>query len=164
MTNVTFSGNSATKGLGGAIALFGNSGTLINCTFADNHADFGSGYFGAALAGGTVLTIRNTIFWNNTSKDAGAGMTCATTGTGANDLQWPKNHIAGGGPDKECVAGITFADATLNALADNGGPTWTMTPKAGSPAIGIGKTCPATDQRGKPRKADGCTAGAVEAD
>jgi hypothetical protein len=164
MTNVTFSGNSATKGLGGAISLFGNGGTFLNCTFADNHADFGSGYFGAALAGGTKFTIGNTLFVNNTSKDAGAGMTCAGTSDGANDLQWPKNHLVGGAPDTACVTGITFADATLSPLADNGGPTWTMAPKPGSPAIGLGKACPKTDQRGHARKADGCTAGAYEVD
>ena len=45
---------------------------------------------------------------------------------------------------------------------DNGGPTKTMAPAAGGPAAGAGKSCPTTDQRGKPRKADGCTAGAYE--
>jgi hypothetical protein len=49
----------------------------------------------------------------------------------------------------------------LGALGDNGGDTETMLPAAGSPAIGIGTGCPATDQRGQPRPA-ACTAGAVE--
>ena len=55
-----------------------NGGTLTNCTFANNHAVAGSGYFAAAIAGGQKLTIQNTLFWNNTSQDAGAPMTHAT--------------------------------------------------------------------------------------
>ncbi len=47
------------------------------------------------------------------------------------------------------------------AVEDNGGPTETMMPGAGSPAIGKGTGCPATDQRGDPRGA-ACTLGAVE--
>ena len=164
MTNVTLTSNRATKSLGGAVSLFGNGGHLASCTFADNHADAGSGIFGAAIAGNTTFTIDNTIFANNTSQDAGAPMTCQDgSSTGAGNLQWPRNHLVGGSPDSACAAGITFADPKLDALKDNGGPTKTMTPIAGSPAIGIGKACPATDQRGRPRKQpDGCTAGAVE--
>ena len=56
-TNVTFAGNHATKGLGGAMSIFGNGGTLTNVTFADNLSDGGSGYFAAAIAGGTTFTI-----------------------------------------------------------------------------------------------------------
>jgi hypothetical protein len=50
----------------------------------------------------------------------------------------------------------------LAPLKTNGGPTRTMLPMMGSPAIGAGKSCPMTDQRGVTRKADGCTVGAVE--
>ena len=165
MTNVTLTENSATKGLGGAIALFGNGGTFVNCTFEKNHADGGSGLFGAAIAGGTSFTISNTIFDGNTSKDGGAPMACADgSSTGGNDLQWPDKHLVGGGADSPCVAGVKFADPTLGSLADNGGPTMTIAPKTGSPAIGLGKSCPKTDQRGHARKADGCTAGAFEVD
>ena len=162
LTNDTFAGNAATKSLGGAIALFGNGGTIRNCTFANNHADGGSGIFGAALAGGSTFTIDNTIFWNQTTKDAGSPMTCQSESKGSGDLQWPATHVVGGAPDSMCVAGIAFADAMLSALGDNGGPTATMMPKAGSPAIGLGAACPKLDQRGKPRPADKCTAGAVE--
>ena len=50
----------------------------------------------------------------------------------------------------------------LGALGNNGGTTATMAPASGSPAIGIGSGCPATDQLGNPRP-EPCTAGAVEA-
>jgi hypothetical protein len=165
LLNTTFTANSATEGLGGAIALFGNGGKIQSSTFSENHADGGSGLFGAALAGGSVFEINNSIFANNTSKDCGAPMTCHVgADTGASVVQWPKKHLVCNGDDVPCAgaAGTTFADPLLGALADNGGPTQTIVPKAGSPAIGIGKACPATDQRGKPRKAEGCTAGAVE--
>ncbi len=65
-------------------------------------------------------------------------------------------------------------DASLGALADNGGPTQTILPVACSPAIGQvppGTTlnrvqvCPGTDQRGNSRPGAGetdCTIAAVE--
>ena len=89
-------------------------------------------------------------------------MACQTTGNGAQDLQWPKTHSSGTNPDNPCVTGIDFADPLLGTLGDNGGPTQTAMPGTGSPAIGAGKGCPATDQTGKARPANGCTAGAVE--
>jgi hypothetical protein len=52
-------------------------------------------------------------------------------------------------------------DPQLGTLADHGGPTWTIEPGAGSPAIGLATGCPATEQRGEPRS-DPCTAGAFE--
>jgi hypothetical protein len=164
ITNATFTGNSATKGLGGAISLFGNSGKLWNVTFASNHADAGSGFFGAALAGGTAFAIDNCLFANNTSQDCGAPMTCHANGSGQGDVQWPAKHMVCDNADPPCggQAGTTFADPLLGSLANNGGPTKTMAPAANSPAAGAGKSCPATDQRGNPRKPDGCTAGAVE--
>src|SRR5262249_61552539 len=48
-------------------------------------------------------------------------------------------------------------DPLLGPLQDNGGPTQTMAPLPGSPALGAGSTAnaPATDQRGLPRVVDG---------
>jgi hypothetical protein len=165
LLNTTFTANSATKGLGGAIALFGNGGKIQSSTFSENHADGGSGLFGAALAGGSTFEIDNSIFANNSSKDCGAPMTCHVgADTGVSVIQWPMKHLVCSGDDPPCAgaAGTTFADPMLAALADNGGPTRTLLPPKASPAVGIGKACPATDQRGVPRKSDGCTAGAVE--
>ena len=162
--NSTFWNNSALEGLGGAISLFGNHGSLTNVTFANNHADGGSGLFGAALAGNTAFDVNNSVFANNTSMDCGAPMACHANGSGQGDLQWPDKHIVCDNADPPCggQAGTTFADPMLGQLADNGGPTKTVAPAANSPAAGLGKGCPKTDQRGNPRKADGCTAGAFE--
>jgi hypothetical protein len=165
LLNTTFTANSATKGLGGAIALFGNGGKIMSSTFSENHADGGSGLFGAALAGGSTFEIDNSIFANNSSKDCGAPMTCHVgADTGTSVIQWPQKHLVCANGDPPCAgaAGTTFADPMLAALADNGGPTKTLLPPKASPAVGVGKACPPTDQRGMPRKSDGCTAGAVE--
>ncbi len=166
-TNDTFYGNSATAGLGGAIAHFNGTpgGTIASCTFAENKAEGGSGLFGAALAGNTAYVMTNTLFSNNTSKDCGAPMACQTkAGGGGANLQWPDKHTVCTNADPACGTGTTFADPKLGQLGDNGGPTKTVLPGAGSPALGAGKGCPALDQRGKPRKTpDGCTLGAVEA-
>lgn len=96
-------------------------------------------------------------------------MTCnvAEPMEGAPNLQWPTQRVGEDGApsdqaDNPCTAGITWADAQLEALADNGGPTHTRAPAAGSPAHGAGTGCRATDQRGEPRPAEGCTLGAVD--
>jgi hypothetical protein len=155
-TNTTFASNLATTGVGGAIA---SSGTLTNCTFVDNEAH-GTNYaaFAAALFGGP-WTIQNTIFDGNTDNDNSNSESCSsgTSNSGDHDLQWPM-----GGTDTPCVPGITFADAMLGSLANNGGTTLTAVP-AGSPAvIQTGTSCPATDQTGRAR-ANPCTLGALEA-
>jgi hypothetical protein len=162
-TNDTFAHNISQQGLGGGIALFGNGGTLQNVTFVGNQAIGGSGYFGAALAGGTALTINNTLFANNTTDDCGSPMACAAgPSSGVNDLQWPRTHKVCTVKDVACTAQTVFSNPELGSLANNGGPTQTAAPLPGSPAVGIGQNCPATDQRGVARPSSGCTAGAVE--
>jgi hypothetical protein len=158
--NDTFEANATTGSgaVGGAICLFGGSGSVTNATFANNTVDG----FGAAIFGNPTLTIDNTLFANNTGNNPGAPMQCQVTATGSDDLQFPMNHTVGGGADTACVPGVAFADPKLGALGSNGGPTPTMLPMTGSPALGIGEACPATDQRGVARPGSGCTSGAVE--
>jgi hypothetical protein len=162
-TNVTFYGNHSATSVGATLALFGGDGTLTNCTFADNVCD-AANMFAAAIFGSPKLTINNTLFANNTAKNAGAPMQCqvdaATSGSG--DFQWPKVKASGGATDAACVSGIPFADPLLGTLGDHGGPVPTVLPATGSPALGAGQSCPPTDARGNPRPASGCTAGAVE--
>jgi hypothetical protein len=67
---------------------------------------------------------------------------------------------------------LTDVNANLDELADNGGPTQTRLPLAGSPALGAGSpdpfndasdaACTHTDQRGESRSAP-CDIGAVQA-
>jgi len=158
--NDTFEANAtnATGAVGGALCLFGGDGTLQNVTIANSKVDG----FGSAIFGNPTLTITNSLFANNTGNNPGAPMQCQVTATGSGDLQFPQNHTQGGAADTACVPGIAFADPMLGAIGSNGGPTPTMLPQAGSPALGIGQSCPATDQRGDARPASNCTAGAVE--
>jgi hypothetical protein len=165
LTNDTLSGNVATAGVGGALCLFSNGGTLTNCTLANNQALGGSSYsnyYGAALFGGS-LTLNNCILANNTTANTQGRMQCAggAPESGSNDVQWPVNKVAGGGADSPCVTGITLADPMLGPLQDNGGPTATFAPGAAASVVQIGTACPGTDQTGKPR-ASPCTIGAVE--
>jgi hypothetical protein len=131
---------------------------MRNVTIANSKVDG----FGSAIFGGPTLTVDNCAFSNNTGNNPGAPMQCQATATGGANLQFPKTHASGGAPDTACVAGITFADPMLAALGANGGPTPTMLPQVGSPALGIGQACPATDQRGVTRPSAACTSGAVE--
>jgi hypothetical protein len=151
--NSTFAGNEAIEGVGGAICDFQTT-EIDFCTFADNGADGGAGFFAGAIFGfGT--TINNSILAGNSGAGGGNQETCNDVGhAGGDNVQWPEGHSA-------CTADTVFADPLLDALADNGGPTLTMMPAAADEIVQIGEECPATDQTGKARAAP-CTLGAVE--
>lgn len=168
LENDTFANNHATKGLGGAISIFSNGGSIDGCTFVGNATDGADGpgfaYFGAAIAGNQTFTVDNSIFANDTTMDCGAPMACQINGSGQGDVQFPATHTVCNGADPPCggASGTTFADPGLAALANNGGPTKTAAPSATGPAAGAGQNCLPIDQRGNPRAASGCTAGAYE--
>ena len=150
LTNVTISGNEAFGSNGGGIWLSGNpTGTVLNCTLADNHATATDQICGAIFGAG--LTLRNTIVADNTAM--WTPQCNETHGDGATNLQWPERT--------PCTVDPLVADPLLGALGNHGGTTETMLPGAGSPARNLGTGCPATDQRGEPR-GEPCTAGAVE--
>ncbi len=107
-----------------------------------------------------TLTFTGCLFQNNTAP--GGPMQCQVTGSGNYNLQFPMNIMGGNTADTLCTPMTTIADAKLGALGAHGGPTPTLLPAAGSPALGAGQSCPATDQRGNTRPASGCTIGAVE--
>lgn len=165
LTNVTIAGNSTwpqadftMRGIGAGLVIGDNTvGTIINCTIAANEAQFASG-----IGRVSPLTVRNTII-SNIAENEYTPLNCTGSmfnnppGAGDNNLQWP-NGIQ---DDMDCTPGITRVDPLLGGLADNGGPTMTITPMPGSPALAAGTDCPPTDQRGMPR-ADPCTLGALE--
>lgn len=166
LTNVTITGNTTypradftTRGIGGGLIIGDNTtGKVTNCTIAGNAAQFASG-----ISNVTKLEVRNTIISNDADNEY-TPLNCTGNayaqppGTGQNNLQWPN----GKKDDMDCTPGITRADPLLGDLADHGGPTRTIAPQAGSPAIGAGAGCPATDQRGNPRNPETCTLGAYE--
>ncbi|HWY73972.1 MAG TPA: choice-of-anchor Q domain-containing protein, partial [Verrucomicrobiae bacterium] len=162
----TFSGNSAGGSYsygGGGIYLYRDTLTLNNSTFSGNQAIAGGGgiwvqngpYYaellinnstfsgnsgGGILFGGNVFYLTNTIVAGNTPGDISGGS------FGANNL--------------------TNGNPLLAPLGNYGGPTQTMPPLPGSPAIGAGSVAAnifATDQRGYPRTQNGLIdIGAVE--
>ena len=154
VTNSTFNGNSANHG-GGLFTV--ESMDLLNLTIVGNST-------GLQNDGPTSVRIKNTIIALNTEGS------CTGTGTFTS---------AGNNIDDDSSNSCNFRlpsdqsgiDPQLEDLADNGGPTLTQAPKAGSPAIDRGDNtdCPRTDQRGAFRPADGdgdqiatCDIGAVE--
>jgi hypothetical protein len=162
----TFSGNSAGGSYsygGGGIYLYRDTLTLNNSTFSGNQAIAGGGgiwvqngpYYaellinnstfsgnsgGGILFGGNVFYLTNTIVAGNTPGDISGGS------FGANNL--------------------TNGNPLLAPLGNYGGPTQTMPPLPGSPAIGAGSVAAnafSTDQRGYPRTQNGLIdIGAVE--
>ena len=162
MVNVTIAKNAVherpdfTKmGLVGGITVGDRvTGTWQNVTIVQNRAQFAAGIGG----GSSRLTITNTIV-SNVALNEYTPLNCnGEPAGGANDLQFPTQNK--GSSDKPCVTGITLADPLMGDLTTD--PMPTVRPGAGSPALGAGKSCPDTDQLGKPRKKDGCTLGAVE--
>lgn len=151
VNNCTFTGNqglgSGNDNGGGAIFAYAGTMTVNGCTFVGNQADAGGGiYFNGA--GGHSLYLTNTIAFSNTAS------------TGANI------YITNGSVN--LVSNLLGTNALLAPLGNYGGPTQTMPPLFGSPAIDAGSDAAAsmftTDQRGYPRRSGAhVDIGAVEA-
>jgi hypothetical protein len=151
LTNVTIVDNAVYdradpngNGLSGGLWTAGIAGTVTGCTIAGNRAGFGAGILGVGL-----LTIRDSIVANLAGNVYESGNCRDFDG-----LKAAGDHLLQ-------YAAPGTSDARLGALGAHGGPTETAVPAAGSPALGAGAACPATDQRGVARPA-ACTLGAVE--
>jgi parallel beta-helix repeat protein len=150
LTNVTIAENTASGSNGGGLWLSNTpTGTLLNCTVANNHStatdQIAGAIFGAGLSLKNTIVAGNTAMWVpgcNEDHDDGGG-----------NVQWPDGALCTGNP--------LVADPALGELGDHGGDTETMVPTDTSPARALGSGCPPTDQRGNPRS-EPCTAGAVE--
>jgi len=150
MTNVTIAENTATGSNGGGIWLGHTpTGTMRNCTIANNHSTASGQIAGAIFGDG--LTLVNTIVAGNTAMYTPGCSAARTDGSG--NLQWPGGSL--------CTAAPLVADPMLGSLGNHGGDSETVLPSATSPARGISHGCPQNDQLGKPRP-EPCTAGAVE--
>jgi hypothetical protein len=125
MRNCTFSGNTVAFG-GGAIQN-GDAATmaLIHCTLSANTA---SGLGGGAIYNSSNLAMNHSIAAGNTPDNITG---TAFTGTG----------------------NLTSGDPLLAPITNNGGPTSTMLPLTGSPAVNAATTSTSPfDQRGVPRE------------
>lgn len=179
LTNVTFTGNTASR-FGGGLAAGGRL-RLTNATITENRAVSGGGLAvgeadfvpdsdNAVLTNITVVgntggglevftgdpLIANSIFWGNTGAQIYA--------PAWNSLRFVvavvligTNVVEGGCPLGILCDALVTADPRLGALADNGGATQTIALAVDSPAIDVGTDdfCPATDQRGVGRPKDG---------
>ena len=162
IVNSTFSGNnggdSTHNGDGGAMQVF--NATLINDTITGNECWNTSGCGGGVIG---PFSAADTIISGNTDNGGSTADNCSSTVTVT-------------GPDLENGTSCTFAahggvnaNPLLGPLQDNAGPTNTMEPGPGSPAIGAGTnaTCASVDQRGGARPSPAtpqCDIGAVEVD
>ncbi len=145
---------------GGAISVYAMEPTFVNSTIVGNDAgiyDGGGINQEARNQYPSKITLINTIVAGNRSattvKDIDSPVEPGSTnnligdGTGVSGIT---NGVSGN------IVGTAAApiDPLLAPLGNYGGPTLSMPPLPGSPAIGAGKSgagIPATDQRGKPR-------------
>ncbi len=184
----TITGNTAVSD-GGGLFVFGAGATLINSTIANNLAGAGTGGGLSIQNSGpgtaTVIINNNTIAFNRSNANGG-GITAISgslslkntliagniSGTNA-DIQGAFvsegfNLVQTRGTSSGYVAS-DLANGTLPQLATlgfNGGPTLTVLPNTGSPAINAipSSNCAgiALDQRGYNRPANQCDIGALE--
>ena len=150
LTNDTIAGNTATMG-GGVWFAGGVTGTFLNVTVADNAGD-------GPRRRAERHPLQHARRRQHPRLDGGRDRLRPPAVWREQQHRDPADP----NPAAACTPSGVVVDPELGALADNGGPTLTMLPASGSPAIGKGTGCPATDQRGQPRAA-ACTLGAVEA-
>ena len=151
--NSTITGNSAgPSGYSGGVAFLdftaSSSITVRNTTISGNTA---TAYGGGLLTyHGSSRTIENTIIANNTAPvgpDLDVYTPAYPVSTTFSLIENPAGAVIVGGPN------ILGQDPKLGPLADNGGPTSTMSLLNGSPALDKGKGT-GVDQRGAPRPFD----------
>ena len=175
----TFNNNTANGTLGGAIYTANSAMDVSNSTFFANSVTGGGG-IGGGIYNDTTTFVRNSTFSGNSAPGGGAALASddaievynsilANSAGGVSDCL-----NDGGTVDKNinnlmefsaCGSPFLSSDPMLNALADNGGPTMTMTLQIGSPALNAGDaaSCLVEDQRGQARPTEtACEIGAVE--
>jgi Domain of unknown function DUF11/Bacterial Ig domain len=162
VANSTIADNTSI-GQGGGINMGANALTLTNDTIVDNHAggSFGGGGVYNPAGPGPAIVASNTLIAGNTA--AGGGPDCQgviADGPGGHNLIGDPTGCSGltDGQDGDHVG---VADPGLGTLANNGGPTDTISLQPSSPAIAGADpaTCQAApisglDQRGHQRQAD----------
>jgi hypothetical protein len=159
MNGSTLSRNS-TAGAGGAVLNYLGTMTIINSTFYANSSGVGGALYDTYGGTHRTIVLNCTITGNSTIGDGGGILEAAD----GESLFMADTIVAGNqaaGPDADCggncqsaVVALVGGDPKLGPLTWNGGPTQTMIPLPGSPAIGFGdgeETCSwgiTSDQRG----------------
>lgn len=135
-------------GGGGALSLVNSTVVRNSATDAAAASPRGGGLYQADPA---VVTIQDSIVALNTDASSVPGPDCkgTVTAVGHSLLGSNQNCTYAPGPGD-----ILNLDPVLGPLADNGGPTKSVAPLPGSPAIDAGASALGTDQRGSPRPVD----------
>ncbi len=138
ITNSTFSGNTSnTTGGGGALNVNGSAITLTNVTISGNNAPNNGG---GIHRGSTNVNfyMRNSIVAGNNGTAASPDFTNSAAGNSSQG-----NNIIGvtGTSTGWVKSDLLDTNPMLGPLGDNGGPTLTFLPMAGSPAIDGGQNC-----------------------
>jgi hypothetical protein len=171
----TLANNHSCNSAGGGIYNTGTV-TIVNSTIAHNNADEGGG---GLLNFGTATIAATIIAGNTWGADEGpSDCDGHIQSTGYNligsdeDLSVPTPACFLTGSSTDQIGGSTPIDAMLKALGNYGGPTQTIVPRPGRPAVNAipagapGAVCPpsgTTDQRGIARPQSGaCDIGSVE--
>jgi hypothetical protein len=168
LSDTTLAGNTS-DAYGGGIYIRTNTAPVVltHVTIAANSALVRGGGIMIGTSDVGTVTSKGSLFTFFGSPSSGGGNVAVTIGGIA--IDGIGNLVFGDG-----LVNVAFANAPatgdplLGALADNGGPTLTMLPGTGSPAIDAfpadAGACPAPiDQRGIQRpQGEGCDIGAVE--
>ena len=159
LTNATLSGNSSTLGNGGGIYSSSTTALAVNSSTLAGNTAGSSG--GGIRRDGSSASLRNSIVANNS----------AGSGTDLNGSFAPNYSLIKSSSGASLAAGSGNLAAGTDPLLGNldmyGGPTLSLLPAAGSPALNAGDPAgsglPGKDQRGLVRIAAGrIDIGAVE--
>jgi uncharacterized repeat protein (TIGR01451 family) len=131
VTNSTIAGNSASDGGGGGISS-GGTATIANSTISNNSTTGGADGGGIRNAG--TVNSRNSIIAGNTASSGGPDFSGTLNSQDYNLI----GNTSGATISGTTTHNITNQSANLGALGNNGGPTQTMLPLPGSPAINAG--------------------------
>jgi hypothetical protein len=183
LNQCTLSGNSAPQGGGGAIFnILHVALTLNQCTLSGNSAESGGGIYNyagtlalnqctlsgnSATSGGGGIIDYGTLAMTNTIVGGNSGNSGADIYNYAGTLTYGGSNLVQSGNSGGYTGPAPLTNAPdLAPLGNYGGPTQTMPPLPGSPAIGAGSVADntfSTDQRGYPRTQNGLIdLGAVE--
>ena len=167
--NCTFSANGGDDTQGGAIYNTGGTVTLLNCTLAGNHADFGAGANtnsggGAICNASGTMTIQNcTIALNHSNGTSGHGGGIQVTGGTlnlGNSIVAANTATNGTGPD----AAGTITSQGYNLVGNTSGNTITGTTTGNQTGVSAGLAAGGLANNGGPTQTIALAAGSLAID